>query len=139
MKKLFLLATAAVMMVISACTKDNTCVKQIAEEINLGYAQSQAINDGTLKIEEIPSGEFFNWPNGNVFENEKIFAIIEANKDYTLTDEDKEILTNAIQQFIKPSDGNLETDDTNIMADNAKDAIRSSKTLKDLFAHGSTF
>lgn len=139
MKKLFLLATAAVMMVISACTKDNTCVKQIAEEINLGYAQSQAINDGTLKIEEVPSGEFFNWPNGNVFENEKIFAIIEANKDYTLTDEDKEILTNAIQQFIKPSDGNLETDDTNIMADNAKDAIRSSKTLKDLFAHGSTF
>lgn len=136
MKKMLLFAVAAVMMMLSACTNDNTCVKQIVEVINAGYIQHQAIDNGELQISDIPEADFFNWPYGNIFANEKIYAIIEKNAEYKLTDTDKELLNNSVEQFIKDS---TEMDDAAIVADHAKDTIRSAKKLKDLYAHGSTF
>lgn len=138
MKKIFIFGAGILLMLMAACAKDNSCVTSIADIINQGYEQHQAINDSSLLIKDIPEGDFFNWPDGNVFANEKIFAIIKTNPDYKLTEEDKDILINAVEQFISQADGDLEAIDANIMADHAKDTIRSSKTLKDLYGHGST-
>lgn len=137
MKKMLTFAIAVLMMGLAACTKDNTSVKQIVEVINAGYEQHQGIANGTVQIAKLANDEYFNWPDGNIFANEKIFAIIAADKDYTLTDEDKAMLTEAVEQFIIPG-ANLDASSQHMMANHAKDTIRGAKKLKDLYAHGST-
>lgn len=138
MKTILFLAVLAIIIGLAGCANDNTSVKQIVEVINDGYVQHHAIEKGEIDLSDLKDGEYFNWPDGNIFANDKIWKIIKANAEYSLTDEDKAMLTEAVEQFIV---ANADPDDilaigTNIMADHAKDTIRSSKKLKDLYAHG---
>lgn len=136
MKKLLTFALSAIIVMLSACTKDNTCVKQIAEIITKGAEQYKAIDAGELAIEEL-SDDLFKMPNGNIFANDEIYAIIEANKDYELTKEDKEILKNAVIKFVtEGEDLPIDIMSTNTAAHNADATIDQSKTLKDLYYYG---
>ena len=136
MKKLLTFALSAIIVMLSACTKDNTCVKQIAEIITKGAEQYKAIDAGELAIEEL-SEDLFKMPNGNIFANDEIYAIIEANKDYELTKEDKEILKNAVIKFVtEGEDLSIDIMSTNTAAHNADATIDQSKTMKDLYYYG---
>lgn len=134
---MLLFAVAAVMMMLSACTNDNTCVKQIVEVINQGAEQYKALENGSIDLNDLQDGELFTMPNGNIFANEQIYAIIEKNADYKLTDTDKTLLTDAVKQFASEKD-NLEAMATNAASQHAIGTIISAKKLKDLYAHGST-
>ena len=137
MKKLLTFALSAIIVMLSACTKDNTCVKQMAEIITKGAEQYKAIDAGELTIEELSEDELFKMPNGNIFANDDIYAIIEANKDYELTKEDKEILKNAVNKFVtEGEDLSIDIMSTNTAAHNADATIDQSKTLKDLYYYG---
>lgn len=136
MKKLLTFALSAIIVMLSACTKNNTCVKQIAEIITKGAEQYKAIDAGELTIEEL-SDDLFKMPNGNIFANDEIYAIIEANKDYELTKEDKEILKNAVTKFVTEGEElSIDIMSTNTAAHNADATIDQSKTLKDLYYYG---
>lgn len=138
MKKLLTFALSAIIVMLSACTKDNTCVKQIAEIITKGAEQYKAIDAGELAIEEL-SEDLFKMPNGNIFANDEIYAIIEANKDYELTKEDKQILKNAVNKFVtEGEDLSIDIMSTNTAAHNADATIDQSKTMKDLYYYGGT-
>lgn len=138
MKKLLTFALSAIIVMLSACTKDNTCVKQMAEIITKGAEQYKAIDAGELAIEEL-SEDLFKMPNGNIFANDEIYAIIEANKDYELTKEDKEILKNAVNKFVtEGEDLSIDIMSTNTAAHNADATIDQSKTMKDLYYYGGT-
>jgi hypothetical protein len=90
MKKVILMMVAAILLGLSACTnKENTCIKDIVAILTEGAKQNQADDVDNL----------FIMPDGNVFANEKVLAIVEANKDYKLTDEDKSELKKAVQLF----------------------------------------
>lgn len=131
MKNLFTFALTAIILFLSACTKDNTCVKQIAKIISAGAEQYQKIYNGELAIEDIPEEDLFTTPDGNIFDNPKIYEIIIANKDYKLTEEDKQILKKEVSKFKregKSIDAVIATA-TFIKAD---DAINCAKTLRDL-------
>ncbi|MGM9860613.1 MAG: hypothetical protein ACI31C_07650 [Muribaculaceae bacterium] len=138
MKKLLTFALSAIIVMLSACTKDNTCVKQMAEIITKGAEQYKAIDAGELTIEEL-SDDLFKMPNGNIFANDEIYSIIEANKDYELTKEDKEILKNAVNKFVtEGEDISIDIMSTNTAAHNADATIDQSKTMKDLYYYGGT-
>ncbi|MGN0229105.1 MAG: hypothetical protein ACI4BH_04770 [Muribaculaceae bacterium] len=138
MKKLLTFALSAIIVMLSACTKDNTCVKQMAEIITKGAEQYKAIDAGELTIEEL-SDDLFKMPNGNIFANDEIYSIIEANKDYELTKEDKEILKNAVNKFVtEGEDLSIDIMSTNTAAHNADATIDQSKTMKDLYYYGGT-
>lgn len=133
MKNLFTFALAAIILFMSSCTKDNTCVKQIAEIISAGAEQYQKIDSGELAIEDISEEDLFTMPDGNIFDYPKIYEIIKNNKDYKLTEEDKQLLKNEVSKFNR---------DDVVMAvafNSADDAIDRAKTLRDLWYNGSTF
>lgn len=138
MKNLFTFALSAIILFMSACTKDNTCVKQIAEIISAGAEQYQKVDNGELAIEDISEEDLFTTPDGNIFDNPKIYEIIKANKDYKLTEEDKQILKKEVSKFKREGkgiDAVIETATFNT----ADDAIDRAKTLRDLWYNGSTF
>lgn len=135
MKKMLLLAATVFMMMLTACTQDNTCIKQIVEVINQGAQQHHDLENGTIDYDSLKEGELFQMPGGNLFANEQIWKIIEANADYKLTDADKEMLSTAVEQFTSDGD-DIPALANNAMVLNAKGAIDTSKTLKDLYAHG---
>jgi hypothetical protein len=95
MKKVILLMVAAIALGLTACSnKDNTCVKDIVAILTDGAKQNQTDDLDNL----------FIMPDGNAFANEKVLAVIDANKDYKLTDDDKAQLKETVQQF-KTLDG----------------------------------
>lgn len=111
--------------------------------IDKGTAQQDSIDNGTLDISDTPEADYFNTPNGNIFANEKILAVIKANPDYKLSNADKEMLTTAVEKYF--AGGKTETSTVyGAMADDlnsaglsiAKEAIEGAKTLNDLYKIG---
>lgn len=139
MKKFFLFGAGILFMLMGACSKDNSCVTQIAEIVNEGAAQRQALRDSTITLDEL-GDNMFTTPHGNIFGYSKVYEIIAANPDYKLTDEDKRILTEAVKKFRSGDEPNkddiLDMDDY-LVSKNAEITIETSKTLKDLYSHGS--
>lgn len=136
MKRFFLITIAAVAVLLNACKQDNTPVVQITEIINEGAQQYADVRNGKVSFDSIAaSGELFQTPNGNIFENERIYAIIHENPKYTLTDEDKEMLIKALDGFRCEGDG-IEDIGSNMVAMHGTTTVQSSKQLRDLFAHG---
>lgn len=145
MKNLFLLLILSLSCAMWSCggTSDNTSVKDVVALIDKGAAQQDSIDNGTLDISDIPEADYFNTPNGNIFANEKILAVIKANPDYKLSNADKEILTAAVEKYF--AGGKTETstvygayaDGLNTAGQNiAKEAIEGAKTLQDLYKIG---
>lgn len=145
MKNLFLLLILSLSCAMWSCggSSDNTSVKDVVVLIDKGAAQQDSIDNGTLDISDIPEADYFNTPNGNIFANEKILAVIKANPDYKLSNADKEILTAAVEKYF--AGGKTETSTVyGAMADGlnsaglsiAKEAIEGAKTLNDLYKIG---
>lgn len=130
-----MLVATVFMMMLTACTQDNTCVKQIVKLINQGAEQQQGIDQGIINFDSLEDGDLFQMPGGNLFANEQIWKIIETNSDYKLTNEDKEMLRDAVDRFSSNGD-DVYAIANNAMVLNAKGAIDASKTLKDLYANG---
>lgn len=146
MKNLFLLLILSLSCAMWSCgggSSDNTSVKDVVSLIAKGAAQQDSIDNGTLDICDIPEANYFNTPNGNIFANKKILAVIKANPDYKLSNTDKEMLTTAIEKYF--AGGKTETSTVyGAYADGlnaaglsiAKEAIEDAKTLYDLYKIG---
>lgn len=141
MKKVISIMVAFISLALYSCgSSDNTCIKEIVKLIDEGTQQRIAIHDGTLDIRDIPEGDHFVTPNGNTFANPKIKAIIDANTKYKLTDEDKEILNNAIDKLCPEVPVRYQTSEIRRNIDNLNRAereynlanIKAAKTLGDL-------
>lgn len=141
MKKVIYLMVAFISLALCSCgSNDNTCVKEIVKLIDEGTQQRIATDNGTLDISDIPEDDFFVTPDGNTFANPKIKAIIDANPKYKLTDEDKEMLNNAIDKLCpevpvryQPTVEGRMLDDINRKAREYNLAnIKAAKTLGDL-------
>ncbi len=123
---------------------DNTSVKDVVALIDEGTKQSQAIESGNLDISDISEADLFTTPNGNIFANEKILAVIKANPNYKLSNADKEMLTTAVERYFganAPSGtstlAGAYADGLNAAGLNiGKEAIEDAKTLHDLYKIG---
>ena len=130
MKQVIYLFVLLISLALSACggSSDNTSVKEIvsvvntATETNKRVAQEEA--SGARQFGELHDDEVFITPNGNIFANDSVLAIIKAEPDYKLTDADKEMLLTAISAYFGNDTFGLSV---------AKDAIKKAKTLNDLY------
>lgn len=142
MKHLFFLLILSLSCVLYSCggSSDNTSVKDVVALINEGAKQQEAIDNGSLDISNISEADYFNTPNGNIFANEKILAVIKADPNYKLTNADKDMLTTAVEKYFGANKTETSTvygamaDGLNTVALNiAKEAIEGAKTLNDLY------
>ena len=141
MKKVIYIMVAFISLALCSCgSNDNTCVKEIVKLIDEGTQQRIATNNGTLEISDIPEGEYFTTPNGNIFANTKILAVIKSNPKDKLTAEDKDMLTKAVKEYF----GAFKVETTTVYgatADGlnsagleiATESINQAKTLNDLY------
>lgn len=140
----FFLFIACALCSCSGGSSDNSSVKDVVALIDAGTEQSLQIEAGTLNISDIPEADFFNTPNGNIFANAKILAVIKANPDYKLTSADKEMLTAAVEKYFgsksveetSTSFGAAASAINDMGLSNAKKAINEAKTLNDLYKIG---
>lgn len=123
MKKVILLMVATIVLGLTACsTKDNSCVKDIVAILTEGAKQNQADDLDNL----------FIMPDGNVFANEKVLTVVEANKDYELTSEDREELKKTVQLFKTLNDGGQAAELEGLQVQMLEANIDAAKTLGDL-------
>lgn len=132
---------------LTACggSGDNTSVKEIVNIINNATQMEQRIAEeeasGQRQFGELHDGEVFITPNGNIFANEEILALINANPKYKLNDTDKEMLTTAVEQYFGAGAPESNSTLAGAYADGlnsaglsiAKEAINRAKTLHDLY------
>lgn len=143
MKHSFLFLIIAISCFLWSCggNADNTSVKEVVALIDAGTKQSQEIESGKLDISDISETDFFTTPNGNIFGNPKILAVIKSNPDYKLSDTDKEMLTTAVEEYFRANTPSGTSTLAGAYADGlnaaglniAKEAIEDAKTLNDLY------
>lgn len=142
MKHSFLFLIIAISCFLWSCggNADNTSVKDVVALIDKGAAQQDSIDNGMIDIIDIPEGDLFTTPNGNIFGNHKILAVIKSNPDYKLSATDKDMLTKAVEKYFGASKSESTTaygsmaNGLNAAGLNiAKEAIEDAKTLNDLY------
>lgn len=152
MKKLMYLFISFLLLGLTACggSGDNTSVKEIVNIIDNATQTEKRIAEeeasGQRQFGELHDDEVFNVPNGNIFANEEILKLINANPKYKLTETDKQMLTSAVEGYFNPnvSESNstlsgAATSGLNSAAMGvAKETIDEAKTLHDLYKIGIT-
>lgn len=150
MKKVIYLLIAVLSLALTACggSGDNTSVKEIVNIIDQAAQTEQRIAaeeaSGQREFGELHDGEVFITPNGNIFANEEILALINANPKYKLTEADKEMLTAAVEQYFNANAPESNSTLAGAYTDGlisaglsiAKEAIDGAKTLHDLYKIG---
>ena len=97
MKKLILMFTLLVGLISCANQNGEKAVKEICDKFVSGELSKVVIDDDVLKLNSDGKTQAVNTSIINLFDNPSIKSLIEENKDYVLTKEDKTALKDAIE------------------------------------------